>query len=213
MAESLRWEQAHATTRRKFPRVTMRCEFTVGDANGEFAVSTVDLSFGGAFLETDRSLLVGSVVTLTLTKDGQSAETSARVVHRHRTGYGVAFIDPPDDFYNNLTDVLFDHVVSNVRLGAPEDTVPARIALFCDYPDGYRALFSTHLNAKEIWVLTEEARPIDETFWVTISEHGLFDCQVRVIWCGSSSMGLELVDPSDEFLQAYQRIFDSFLGQ
>ena len=213
MAQSLRLEQAETPTRRKFPRVSMRCEFSVRDASGEFPVSTVDLSFGGAFLETDRPLLIGNVITLTLIKDEIAAETPARIVHRHKTGYGVAFIDPPDDFYDSLTDVLFDHVVSNVRLGAPEDTVPARIALFCDYPDGYRALFSTHINAKEIWVLTEEARAINETFWITIAEHGLFDCQVRVIWCGSNAMGLELVSPSEEFMQAYQRIFDSFLGQ
>ena len=213
MVASLKMERASAHTRRKFPRIGLRCEFCVADAvNGEFTVPTVDLSFGGAFFETNNELPLGDVIRIALKKDGGVTETQARVVHRHKTGYGISFIDPPDDFYNSLTDVLFDHVVSNVRLGAPEDTVPARIALLRDCPKGYQVLFSTHLNPKEVWVLTEQPLAINETFWVTLCEHGMFDCQVQVVWCSSSAMGLAFVNPSDEFCVAYDRVFNSFLG-
>ena len=207
-------EQVTASSRRKFPRIDLHCEFSVHDEmHGKFIVPTVDLSFGGAFLEIDKALPLGRLLTLALKKGGQVTETQARIVHRHKTGYGVSFIDPPDDFYDSLTEVLFEHVVSNVRLGAPEDTVPARIALICDYPDGYRVLFSTHLSPQEIWIITEEPRRINETFWVTLSEHGMFDCQVQVVWCTSTAMGLAFVTPSDEFSAAYNRVFNSFLGQ
>lgn len=200
-------------SRRKFPRVGMRYEFCVSDEEGEFSVTGVDFSFGGAFVETDRQLPVGKVLNLVLKKDGSEVGTDARIVHRHRLGYGVSFIEPSDEFYDRLTEILFDHVVTNVRLGAPEDTVPARIAVLCDYPEGHRVLFSTHMSPKEVWLITEEPRQINEKFWITVCEHGMFDCEVRVAWCGSSAMGIEFVDPSVEFSQAYDRVFDSFLAR
>jgi len=211
---NLQTNQTLMPDRRQFPRVSLCCEFIVrADNVGEFAAATIDLSFGGAFFETEKQLLTGSEVSITLKKDDAATVSKARVVHRYKSGYGVSFIDPSEDFYNNLTDILFDHVVSNVRLGAPEDTIPARIAFFCADTTGDRVLFSTHLSPQEIWLLSDQPAEVDDTFWITLTEHGMFDCEVRVVWCKETTIGVEFISPSDEFRAAYERIFNSFLGQ
>lgn len=198
---------------RRFPRIGLEYEFSVEDELlGRFTVTSVNLSFGGAFFETTKELVVGHIVQIEMIKNGQVSSTEGRIVHRHKTGYGVAFIDPSADFQNNLCEVIFAHVVKNVRQGAPEDTVPARIALFSDSKAGYQLYFTTHLNPHGVWVLTDQRQMVDDIIWITLPEHGLFDCKAKVVWCTRSAMGLEFVDPSKEFAHAYERLFNSFLS-
>ena len=61
------------------------------------------------------------------------------------------------------------------------------------------------------WALSEYTWPVGTQLWLTLSEHGLFDCQAEVVWSDDKAMRLEFIAPSEDFTKAYQRVLSSFM--
>ena len=203
-------EEAPASSRRKFPRLNVRRAATVALGTKKFVVATVNLSFGGAFLETDNKILVGSEIDFALEIESQSFSTQARVVHQNKFGIAILFLSPPADFVQALCTVIGDRVMQDAQRGADPDEVPARIVFLLPGEQGYQISFTSSIGAAGAWVMTEKTMPAGSRIWVTLPEHGLFDCQADVIWNDEHSMRLQFVEPSAEFRKAYQRTRKAF---
>ena len=201
------------TQHRQYPRMNVRHVVTVRASGFEINLTTASLSFGGAFLTGNVAFPVGTIVEILITENESTVTTQARVVHSHDNGFGIAFIEPPDAFTDQLYQIVYGHVVQNVKQGHGEDTVPGRMALLYRREVlGYRVLFTSHLSPKGVWVMTENPEAFPDTFWITLPDRGLFDVQVKVEWRYDRVMGLQFVDPSEDFSRAYQTVINSFLG-
>ena len=203
-------EETSTSSRRKFPRLNVRRAATVALGAKKFVVATVNLSFGGAFLETDNRILVGSEIEFALEIDGQSFATQARVVHQNKLGIAILFLAPPSEFVQALCKVIGDRVMHDAQRGADPDEVPGRMVFLLPGDHGYQISFTSSIGCNGVWVMTEKTWSEGTRLWVTLPEHGLFDCQADVLWSDEQSMRLQFVEPSDEFRKAYQRTRNAF---
>jgi hypothetical protein len=203
---------AAGSSRRKFPRLNVRRVVTIGVDGQEFVLATVNLSFSGAFLETDRKLPVGTLLNFTLEIEGEPVTTAARVVHQNRDGVAVVFVSPPERFVNVLCQIISERITRDAELGAAKDEVPGRITLLVYEHGEYRLLFTSSLSSQGVWAVAEKTWPVAEKVWITLPEHGLFDSQASVVWSDGHVIRLEFIEPSEEFGRAYQRVLDAFLG-
>lgn len=195
--------------KRKFPRLNVRRAATVGVDGNEFVLATVNLSFGGAFLETDKQIGTGKIIDFTMEVDSKAFKTRARVVHQMPAGLAIVFMEPPETFVGALCRIIGDRVLADAQQGAAEDELPGRVAMLVYLRDGYRILFTSSLSTRGAWVVGQTTWPAGDTLWITLPEHGLFDCQARVVWSDGKAMRLEFVDPSVEFRKAYRRVLDA----
>lgn len=205
--------QCAKLNRRKYPRIGVRCDLTVRIGDQAFTVSTANLSFGGAFLDTNVvSLAIDTPIEIDLQSPHCSGSTSARVVHRSGRGFAVMFTETTPEFLDALHEVIFEHISQDAEHAEDYERVPGRVIINYAADNVYYVLFTAALGPQDVWVLTEEPASFPETFWITLSEHGLFDCEVRVAWRDDAAMGLAFVNPSERFLAAYDRLRASFIG-
>lgn len=198
--------------RRKFPRMEIQYSMYARVGKHQISLSTINLSFGGAFLKTDKKLPTGILMILVLNQDGEMIETRAKIVHSTHEGIAVTFINPPHDFTAAICRIISQQIMEDTR-HAPEDYgVPGRIALLIHEEHESNVLFTSNLGKESVWVLTNDIRAYSELLTITLLEHGLFECETQVLWCTENVMALEFVNPSNEFMQAYQRIVNSFLA-
>lgn len=195
--------------KRKYPRLNARRAATVGVDGREFVLATVNLSFGGAFLETDKQVGAGKTITFTMEVDGKQVSTTARVVHQTPVAMAVVFVEPPEAFVSALCQIIGNRVQSDAAHGAASDELPGRVALLVYQPSGYEILFTSSLSTEGAWVIGQRTWSSGEQLWVTLPEYGLFDCQADVVWNDEQAMRLKFVEPSTEFMKAYQRVLGS----
>lgn len=95
-----------ARSRRQYPRVELNFELMIQADGVDYWVNAVNLSFGGALIETDAPLEGGQLVTLTITHLELYGTTQARVVWTGQNGYGLKFVNPRSDFTNALVALI-----------------------------------------------------------------------------------------------------------
>jgi hypothetical protein len=140
-----------------------------------------------------------------------SGTCTARIVHQASNGIGVTFLDPPAEFVDVIYEAVYDHLALNAEQGADYDQLPARIMLNIRDENGYHGVFSCALGHREAWLLDEDPGRFSDSLWITLSEHGVFDCRVRVVWRAEKAFGVEFINPSTEFRNAYLRVRTSFV--
>lgn len=204
------------TSRRRFSRVVVQTELIgrlENDASGKaLPLSLANLSYGGGFFCSKEKVEVGDQLQLELQLGDDTATSKARVVHLSDEGFAVAFVDPPIPFTAALSRVLTRKIMENAELGSNDYDVAGRVAMLLQQGPDYEVLFTSSLNKNGVLVLTDRIWAYSETLWITLLEHGMFDCEVRVLWCTEDAMALEFINPSAEFQAAYQRVLDAFLG-
>lgn len=171
-----------------------------------------NLSYGGAYFDCPQPPIAGEQFELELFNDGQTVASRARVVHSTDEGFAVKFIDPSIAFTTALSRLLTRKLMKNVDITADGFDVSGRIAMLLQQGPDFEVLFTANLGKTGVWVLTDRLWAYSETLWITLLEHGMFDCEVRVLWCTEDAMALEFISPSREFSAAYQRVLDAFMG-
>lgn len=192
--------------KRKFPRLNVRRAATVEADGSEFLLATVNLSFGGAFLETDKQVGVGRMIRIGFDVDGATVNTAARVVHRTAAGLAIVFVEPPETFVNALCRIIGNRIQADARQGAGRDEVPGRIALLVYENGEHDIVFTSSLGPQGAWVIGQRSWPSGSELRVTLPERGLFDSRADVIWHDERAMRIEFVEPSAEFCSAYRRV-------
>lgn len=91
---------------RRYPRVELEYEVLIQAAGEDFWVTALNLSFGGAFVETEAPLKGGMRVTLTLNHLDVYGSCEADVVWCTETGYGLQFINKGTEFSNALLAII-----------------------------------------------------------------------------------------------------------
>ena len=195
-----------AASRRQFTRVNLQRPFFI-DANGQRSQAvSANFSFNGAFLHISEPFPVGSQIELVLDDADAQLVTAAKVVHSGPAGVGVLFLQPSEGFVQLICELVNAHIASGMSLGLDYDWIPGRIALHTHINGRFELLFTTMMGPNGVWVLAEDPTRFDSEINITLSEVRLFDCRARVSWHGAEAMGLEFIDASDEFLNAYRRI-------
>ena len=92
--------------RRRSPRVELSYQMQIEHGGRSYWVRAINLGVGGAFIETDAPLRGGSMLTLSLNTLEAGSSTRARVCSGNGSGFGVAFIDPPDMFQQQIDALL-----------------------------------------------------------------------------------------------------------
>ena len=197
--------------RRRHPRLDVQCKMMAYTQGRHFPLTSTDLSFGGAFFDTDEPLSLGMMLEIELHSRHCQARSTARVVHQSDRGIGVTFVDPASGFVDALYEVIFEHIAKNAEQEDDYERIPGRIMVNVRCEEGFYGLFTCALGLEDLWVLIEPSVTFPQTFWITISEYGVFDCQVQILWRTEAAMGLELIDPSTNFINAYGRLRASFL--
>ncbi|MFO1351950.1 MAG: PilZ domain-containing protein [Gammaproteobacteria bacterium] len=198
------------SNRRKYPRLNLRHEFTLRAHGRQLTLATRNLSFSGAFFESEAKLPVATQVAVELHCLNHNVETSARVVYLDKYGFGVEFENSPPSFVDAL-HALIGEQAAHQNVLTLSATVPARIALLHHGAEGYHILFTSHLNHSGAWVLTETPEAFGDLIRIALSEHGLYECQAKVVWRNDRMLGLKFVDPSEDFSNAYRRIVNAFM--
>jgi hypothetical protein len=85
----------------------------IPSCNQAAAATLLDISLGGALLETQILLPSNAVLTMLLKLPGKSVRNyfslKARMVHRTLRGAGLAFVDMPTGLSNALSEALFQY--------------------------------------------------------------------------------------------------------
>jgi hypothetical protein len=212
MSDNIQWDQHQKLRNRQYPRLATRCDFIVRIQGEEYRSNSANLSFGGAFLETIATPPVGTDIELELHSQEHNGSCMARVVHQSDNGIGITFLDPSEEFADAVYEAIFEHLAQNAEQGADHDQLAARIMLNIRDDKGYHGVFSCALGQREAWLLDEDPGRFADDFWITLSEHGVFDCRVRVVWRAEKALGVEFIDPSPDFSDAYIRVRTSFAG-
>lgn len=198
--------------RRKFPRVSLSCEAFIETHNEHFTLPVTNLSFAGAYFETSNQLPLNFQLTLTWENNGGVHKAVARVVRQDQHGFAVAFTAPSSAFINQTCQIIWQNIKGN---GIPQGLLsgkeqPGSIALFLNKHHEYEPVFTLSLDQRMVWILSDSVQFDSEAFWVTLPEHGLFDCKAKVIPTFNTNVtGIEFIKPSEEFETAYRRILES----
>lgn len=91
---------------RKYPRVELECELLIRAGDQDYWVTSVNLSFGGALIQTDAPLEGGDEVSLTLNHFELCGTTLAKVMWTSANGFGLKFVNPNRDFINALMALI-----------------------------------------------------------------------------------------------------------
>ena len=89
--------------------------------------------------------------------------------------------------------------------------LPGSVAFFLNKHHEYEPIFTLSFGQRMVWIFSDYIQLANEkAFWITLPEHGLFDCKAKVIPTFNTHVsGIEFVKPSAEFEAAYQRILES----
>lgn len=199
-------------------RIHQRLEVSeklIARCNGELMeLPLANISYSGAYFDypNPKRLSVGTPMELDLLRGEEAATTKAKIVHSTGDGFAVVFVEPPLDFTTAVSRMLTRRLMADANPGAEGFDVTTRIAMLLQQGPEFEVLFTTGVGEHGVLVLTDRLWAYSETLWITLLEHGMFDCEVRVIWCTEDGMALEFINPSDEFQAAYRRVLDAFLG-
>lgn len=94
------------TERRYGPRVELNHRVQIALDGELYRVTAVNLSAGGAFIETDAPLTSESEFTVSWNALGVGSLSRARVAWGNSAGFGIAFVDPPDAFQEQFDKLL-----------------------------------------------------------------------------------------------------------
>ena len=204
----------NTASRRKYPRLDVdNYQLLAKAGSTELQLPISNLSYGGAFFEYRRKtddLAVGGMLELALSRKDEVVTATARIVHRNSDGFAVSFVHPDYSFTSALASIITRQIMENGSVDKEDYEVPGRIALLAHADDWYDVVFTSNLGPRGVWVLTDKIRAFTDTWWITLLEHGLYDCETRVLWCVENALALEFIEPSAEFMTAYQRVVDSF---
>ena len=204
----------NAASRRKYPRLDVdNYQLLAKVGTTELKLPISNLSYGGAFFEYRQQaddLVVGNVLELALSRKEEMVTANARIVHRNNDGFAVSFVHPDYNFTAALASIITRQIMDDGSIDKEDYEVPGRIALLAHADDWYDVVFTSNLGPRGVWVLTDKIRAFTDTWWITLLEHGLYDCETRVLWCAENALALEFIEPSAEFMNAYQRIVDAF---
>ena len=195
--------------RRRYLRMDIRYEMTAQVGDETLALSTRNLSFGGAYIECRGGVSIGDSIKLKFNHGEEQVESLAHIVHQDKRGFAAAFVKPSQHFTSVLCGIVCKQIINDAKVG-DEYEVPGRVAVLAHQGEGFEVLFTSNLGASGIWVLSEKIRAYNDTLWISVLEQGMFDCETRVIWCTGRAMALEFINPSEDFTAAYQRILSAF---
>lgn len=88
--------------RRRHPRIPLSYQLQIEFDGKSYWVIGIDLGYGGAFIETDAPLVGGARFSLSLNSLEGGADTIARVAWRNGNGFGVQFVDPSEEFLDQV---------------------------------------------------------------------------------------------------------------
>jgi hypothetical protein len=100
LSESAEGTVAHGVDRRQAPRYDIVAIAEVSDPDeGKLVPGRVtQVSRGGCYLDTPKTLPVGTALKVILFRDQKTFVAQAKIIHvQERVGMGLAFIDPPQD--------------------------------------------------------------------------------------------------------------------
>ncbi len=200
--------------RREHPRVVVSLKVTGHVEAHEIAWEMTNLSLGGAFVRTEQHWPLGTVVALIIDWEGQRVATHAKVVHQHGDGLGLMFAEASAEARLALRRIVEAHAA----LGQPYisrrsiERTQGRIALLVRREESYGVGFTLDLSVKGALLAAPTGLVESDTLLLTLSEHGLFDCQARLARRTEAGAGLEFLSPTPEFVAAVERITDAFAG-
>jgi hypothetical protein len=113
-------------SQRKFPRkvVSIPCVLKVGAH--EYPARLRDLSIGGAFVQTNEFITLGTILTIAVTQGRKKApylDLNAKAIYSGRfiqgfnnfNGFGAAFIDPSPEDIAKLNEIIDQHIDDPVQ--------------------------------------------------------------------------------------------------
>jgi hypothetical protein len=110
------------------------------DAGGEAKPCfTRNLSRGGLFAVTNRSIMPQSMVLVTVVYGGQRLTTTAQVVNVHKDGLGIRFIEPSPEFEQGVAQVLTDLLNKQGGGTIDEASMLVHVGAAWAYPPGQQA--------------------------------------------------------------------------
>jgi hypothetical protein len=200
--------------RRSDPRFVLKLHLAGRLEQRLLNLETDNVSMGGVFLKTEERWPVGTKLELIFDRDEGVCNSAAVVVHQQAEGMGLAFVDPSPQFRAALRRIVDAAVEQNApyisRRGQPR--VAGRIALI-EHCDGKsRVMYTENLSEGGAYVIGQTLRELGSSFALTLSEHGLFDCDARIVRRDGKSAGIMFATTTPLFNAALRRILDAFVG-
>ena len=96
--------------RRSTPRAALDYRLTIETDDYKFDAKTINLSFGGALIETGGALPADKPFIVQLMNKNDACTSYARVVRRSESRLAISFVEPSENFLNVLIEVMSPHL-------------------------------------------------------------------------------------------------------
>jgi hypothetical protein len=201
--------------RRKFPRANISCDAYLYAGRENFSLPVANVSYNGVLLETRNMLPLDFELQLSWSDRNKSIKSNARVVRHTEHGFAVAFTNPGVDFITDTSRMLWEYAIA---MGITEKLLcgkelPGAITLFLNESYDYKPVFTVSFGPRNVWIVSERIDWNSRELWITLPEHGLFDCRAKILRIPDNVvMGIGFIEPSQEFRAAYRRIIRTHLA-